>query len=697
MTIRLKITLLLILSILVIAVGVFVSVRITSTKLAEEQFLMEGNAQLDRVNDLVRLFLQTGGQVAISLSQMPERNKLSGNLSNYTQTTQITNPDVSTLNPIELAVLQRLDAARALLPAVEIALLGTTDGGYIKSPARSFGVGYDPRTRPWYKGAIDSTQPFFVTDPYISSSTKTLVTTVATKIKTESGQVAGVTGVDFVLSELTDILRQATVGKTGYLLLFDKSGNIMLDPKGMENLMKKASEAGDPALALLAKEAPGLHQVVRNGGKYIALSRVLPGTGWKAVMIMEEAEELALSTKLMSNIAMTLTTLALIILGAGIVMSGTITKALVRLMGEVRCVAEGKFDALEKTTAKCGPEITALHKDIRQMVARIQELIQTSEAKAKEAESLSIKAQASFQEAEQARKAAEQALRQGRLDAASQLEGIADTVFSASTRLAEQVTESGRMTDAASSRLTETATAMEEMNATVMEVARSAGSASQVSTDAKVKAELGAGIVEDVVKCINDVERQSTKLRTDMMQLGQQAEAIGAIMNVISDIADQTNLLALNAAIEAARAGEAGRGFAVVADEVRKLAEKTMQATVEVSNAIKGVQQSADKNMNGVDISSEIIAKATALVRQAGTSLTEIVSLVEKSADQVRTIATAAEEQSSTSEEINRSLGTVSNASSETARSMAEAAHAVSDLSQQAKQLSRLIDEMKRG
>lgn len=282
------------------------------------------------------------------------------------------------------------------------------------------------------------------------------------------------------------------------------------------------------------------------------------------------------------------------------------------------------------------------------------------------------------------------------MDVATQATNIATCVAAASKELSAHVEKSERGASITSERITETATAMEEMNATVLAVARSAGNAAAVSSDAKLKAEQGAGLVENVVQCIVHVEQQSTQLKTDMLQLSQQAEAIGTIMNVISDIADQTNLLALNAAIEAARAGEAGRGFAVVADEVRKLAEKTMQATVEVGNAIKGVQQGTDKNMKNVEASSQSIAQATELVGQAGTALKEIVGLVETSADQVRTIATAAEEQSSTSEEINRSLGTVSSASSETARAMTEAAQDVLDLSQQAQSLSQLIDDMKR-
>jgi len=182
-----------------------------------------------------------------------------------------------------------------------------------------------------------------------------------------------------------------------------------------------------------------------------------------------------------------------------------------------------------------------------------------------------------------------------------------------------------------------------------------------------------------------------------MATLGKQAEGIGQIMAVISDIADQTNLLALNAAIEAARAGEAGRGFAVVADEVRKLAEKTMTATKEVGDAITGIQTGTRKNMDNVDRSVAAIGEATALANQSGGSLNAIVTLVEQTSDQVRSIAAASEQQSAASDEINRSIEEVSVISNETADAMAQGAQAVAELAKQSQELKALIAEMRSG
>ncbi len=371
----------------------------------------------------------------------------------------------------------------------------------------------------------------------------------------------------------------------------------------------------------------------------------------------------------------------------------SITGPLNKGMQFAQAVAAGNLD--EELHVDSKDELGKLADALRSMVSSLKENISLAQNQAENASRLSQEANVAMQQAQEAQAEAERAKRQGMLDAAAQLEGVVEAVFSASRDLSAQVAESGQSVSESSDRITETASAMEEMNSTVLEVARSAGDATHVSNDARSKAEGGAHIVRDMVKRIAEVESQSQQLKDDMVQLGQQAESIGAIMNVISDIADQTNLLALNAAIEAARAGEAGRGFAVVADEVRKLAEKTMQATVEVGSAIAGVQTSVERNMKSVDSSVSSIEAATGLAQDAGHSLEEIVSLVDASADQVRTIATAAEEQSATSEEINRSLTSINTASVETSRAMNEATHAVMNLTEQAERLEQIIREMK--
>ncbi len=331
---------------------------------------------------------------------------------------------------------------------------------------------------------------------------------------------------------------------------------------------------------------------------------------------------------------------------------------------------------------------------MRKMVDTLKAKIAEADAKADMAAKKEQEAVEAMRQAEEAKALAEQAKREGMLQAASRLEGVVATVSSASEELSAQIEQSSRGAENQSQRVGETATAMEEMNATVLEVAKNASQAAETADSAKKKAQDGSTIVGQAVREIANVREQAQALKSDMDTLGKQAEGIGQIMNVISDIADQTNLLALNAAIEAARAGEAGRGFAVVADEVRKLAEKTMTATKEVGDAIHGIQQGTRRNIENVERAAKSTEEATGLASRSGEALTEIVRLVDMASDQVRSIATASEQQSSASEEINRSIEEISTISSETSQAMGQAAQAVSELARQAQELQSLIADM---
>ena len=278
--------------------------------------------------------------------------------------------------------------------------------------------------------------------------------------------------------------------------------------------------------------------------------------------------------------------------------------------------------------------------------------------------------------------------------AAMQAEEISQHVSAAADELSAQIDEAAKGAHTQQDRASETATAMNQMNATVLEVAQNASSAAEGADEARAKAEDGSAIVDKVISSISDVRGHSENLKSSMQELGNQAENIGQILNVISDIADQTNLLALNAAIEAARAGEAGRGFAVVADEVRKLAEKTMTATKEVDAAIAGMQAATSDNIKATDLAAESVSETTELADQSGEVLREILGIMEKAADQVRGIATAAEEQSATSEQITRATDEINAISNETAQVMGESSQAVRDVAEMAVKLNQVMEDM---
>ena len=384
-------------------------------------------------------------------------------------------------------------------------------------------------------------------------------------------------------------------------------------------------------------------------------------------------------------------------LGLGFMLTSSVSAQLGEdpgYLGEVAGkIAGGDLDVAFRAQQKRGGVYAVMQDMVQTMKGKIAE----AEQKTAEAAEQARLAQIATDEANEAKARAERAKAEGMIAAAQQLEKIVEAVSSASEELSAQIEQSSRGTEVQSQRVAETATAMEEMNATVLEVAKNASQAADSSGNARAKALEGAKVVAHAVESITDVQNKSVTLKNDMAVLGKQAEGIGQVMNVISDIADQTNLLALNAAIEAARAGDAGRGFAVVADEVRKLAEKTMAATKEVGEAVSGIQQGARKNLENVEHSVVTIEKATSLANESGAALKEIVALVEVSTDQVRSIAAASEEQSSASEEINRSVEDINRISGETASAMNQSAQAVGDLARQAQTLRTIIENMKSG
>ena len=342
-------------------------------------------------------------------------------------------------------------------------------------------------------------------------------------------------------------------------------------------------------------------------------------------------------------------------------------------------------------------ETGKLAESLRVMVSSLKENIKAAEVKSAEAEAKGREATEAMKAAQEAQKAAEGAKREGMLAAARRLESVVEAISTASTQLSAQIEQSDKSAQVANARLSEAATAMNEMNSTVQEVARNAAQASTMSSNTRSQAEAGAEIVQRSLGSIKTVHEMSSELKKDMTQLNDHAQSISNIMSVISDIADQTNLLALNAAIEAARAGEAGRGFAVVADEVRKLAEKTMASTTEVGSAIRAIQDSTAKSVESMDHAVEQIEQATDFANQSGEALKQIVGDVETTADEVRAIAAAAEEQSAASDEINKSIVEVNDVVAQTAAAMNEAATAVNTLAGQSHELSELIESMKQG
>lgn len=283
-----------------------------------------------------------------------------------------------------------------------------------------------------------------------------------------------------------------------------------------------------------------------------------------------------------------------------------------------------------------------------------------------------------------------------RANMVAQLENVVGAIDKGAEHLNIALTGVRNQAEEAATRLQESATAMNEMNSTVMEVASNAEGASDAASSVQNQAHEGHTLVLRTVESLRNLRTLSVNLKTDMEALDKQANDIGTVLTLIRDIADQTNLLALNAAIEAARAGEAGRGFAVVADEVRKLAEKTMSATRDVESAIEAIQQRTSKSASNLDTAVEAIENAGHIGEESGHALDQISTLAEDSSHRVSAIAAAATEQSAASEEINRNITEVNHLSAEISSVMGDAVDQMAEMVKETHVLTDILEGIRK-
>ena len=244
-------------------------------------------------------------------------------------------------------------------------------------------------------------------------------------------------------------------------------------------------------------------------------------------------------------------------------------------------------------------------------------------------------------------------------------------------------------------RVVQSASALEEMTMTAGEVARNSSEASRIAQETAVTAKSGQEVMTQTVDGMQKISGAVVEAANIITTLGRSSDQIGQIVRVIEDIADQTNLLALNAAIEAARAGEQGRGFAVVADEVRKLAERTTKATKEIGDMIRQIQQDTKSAVASMDQGTNQVGQGVELANKTGEALSTIHSMINSTAEMIQHIANAAEEQSNATRQIAGDLDAMTQMTRQTTSGIAESAKACHDLSVLTGDLQKTLETFK--
>ncbi|WP_065188274.1 methyl-accepting chemotaxis protein [Shewanella woodyi] len=282
------------------------------------------------------------------------------------------------------------------------------------------------------------------------------------------------------------------------------------------------------------------------------------------------------------------------------------------------------------------------------------------------------------------------------------LRGILDSIYQASNTVGDSTIKLSEFTGKTSERMYEqqseteqTATAMNQMVATVNEVALNTTAAAVSAKDADTNAANGNEIVQQSITSMSMLSEQITQTASVITKLSDESQSIGSVLDVIKGIAEQTNLLALNAAIEAARAGEQGRGFAVVADEVRTLAQRTQESTQEIETMIERLQKGVQEAVASMEVGIKQVDDANNKANMAGQALKDIVLSVDNISHMNTQIATAAEEQSSVAESINQSIITISDIAMESTQASHELSSSVEELTTLSEDMRSQVGQFK--
>ena len=535
--------------------------------------------------------------------------------------------------------------------------------------------------------------------PYRDNDTanKTLMSSIVMPIM-EKNTVLGVVGVDLEMEFIHGLIKDVKPYETGYAMLVSDKGAIIAQPV-------EEKERGEK----LPQVEKGILDKIRDGKPFtmqgVSVLDQSPVQCFYAPVKLESFEApwyfmVALPMdKVMAESRQNLLVLLGVSLAALLVLvflvfyvAGSVAAPLQRIAAYAKEVAGGKYDAAVDRRGFVR-ELVELQAALQSMLTSLLEVMAEAGSRKEKADQEAERARAATAEAEKARVTTEEN-HAAMLEVAQRVNAVAEKLQRTSHDLSLKIESAGREVEEQNGLMTETVAAIAGMGDSILRVSSNAGDAAQFTERTRERAREGAEVVNRTLEAFDSIRRETESLGGQIEDLGVRTEAIGDILRIINDIADQTNLLALNAAIEAARAGEAGRGFAVVADEVRKLAEKTVEATKQVGEAVGGIRTSMRVSAEGVARTAETVHDTVDLGMNAQSSLADIVDLVQRMSEQIHDIAALCGEQAKTSEGVSGIVDRLRQSSIAATEAMDEGAAITRTLEPEARELGSLMEQL---
>jgi methyl-accepting chemotaxis protein len=578
---------------------------------AREGFVDSSGREIRQVSNAMQLFFDGISQNVEYLAKQPLITNSDDSLKTYMNANAASIPQ-GEMDKKVFGFLQDLGNAH---PSYAYAILGTAAGGYVSWPDDAKLANYDPRQRPWYKAAQAKPGKPLRTEAYYWAENDTSYVSTVRTIDNKLGTNGGVVSIDVSLKQLTELVKQIKLGESGYLMLLENTGAVLVDPKQPEHNFKALNSLGE-GYAQLAKAGKGLVEVELNGERYMANVWPSEQLGWTFIGLIKQSDVMSTATQLTWLIAIIAAVLAVVFAIVGASFASVIVRPIRSVADGLEGIAQGEGDLTKNLQIRGSDETAQLANWFNQFLTAIRNLIQSI--------------------------------------------GGAATKILATSRSSTQV--SSDMAEAAGRQreaVDMVSTAFHEMVATANEVARSCSQAAESADSGQRQAREGQQQIDAAVSSVDRLSQEIEQSAQSMQQLERDSNDIQSILGTIRSIAEQTNLLALNAAIEAARAGEQGRGFAVVADEVRALAKRTADSTAEIDGLLGNLAKRTSQVTQQMHASLEVSQQSVTRIGEARNSFGQIRESVDVIRDMNTQIATAAEQQHQVAEDINRHISQI--------------------------------------